>query len=104
VGEPVFSEFLADLQHEAGKELAVDLYDLADQLGEVEATLNGALKYLEDQKKHREEQKQLAELRRISQQNAGPEATKEPFEMFVKNNQAADLRRLGPVRRFKSGS
>jgi DNA primase len=104
VGEPVFSEFLADLQHEAGKELAVDLYDLADQLGEVEETLNGALKYLEEEKKRREEQKQLAELRRISQQNAGPEATKEPFEMFVKNNQTADLRRLGPVRRFKSGS
>jgi DNA primase len=104
VGEPVFSEFLSDLQNEASKELAVDLVDLAEQLGEVEETLNGALKYLEEERKRREEQKQLAELRRISQQNAGPEATKEPFEMFVKNNQVADLRRLGPVRRFKPGS
>jgi len=86
------------------KELAVELVELAEALSEVEVTLNGALNFLEEEKRRREEQKQLAELRRISQQNAAAPDVEAKWAEFVKNNQTADPKRLGPVRRFKSGS
>jgi len=71
----------------------------------VDETLNGALTFLDEERRRHQDQKQLAELRRISQQTAGPaEEVEAKWAEFVKNNQTLDLRRLGPVRRFKSGS
>jgi len=104
LGEPEFSEFLGELPDDRVKELAVELVELAEALSEVEVTLNGALNFLEEEKRRREEQKQLAELRRISQQNAAAPDVEAKWAEFVKNNQTADPKRLGPVRRFKSGS
>jgi hypothetical protein len=106
VGEPVFSEFLGVLEDGAVKDLAIGLMELAEQLEQTEEVLNGALSFFEEERRRREEQKQLAELRRISQQTAGPASSdvEAKWAEFVKNNQALDLRRLGPVRRFKSGS
>jgi hypothetical protein len=104
VGEPVFNEFLGTLDDSSTKEAAIDLMEFAEQMAEVEVTLDGAIKFLEEEKRRREEQKHLAELGRISQQNAGPDAVKQSFEAFLKNNPTADPRRLGPVRRFRSGS
>lgn len=107
VGEPVFSEFLGQLEEGAAKELAIGLMELAEQMEQLEETLNGALTFFEEERRRREEQKQLAEIRRISQQTAGPASENDveaKWAEFVKNNQTLDLRRLGPVRRFKSGS
>jgi hypothetical protein len=104
LGEPEFSEFLGELPDDRVKELAVELVELAEALPEVEVTLNGTLNFLEEEKRRREEQKQLAELRRISQQNAAAPDVEAKWAEFVKNNQTADPKRLGPVRRFKSGS
>ncbi|HEY7118418.1 MAG TPA: toprim domain-containing protein, partial [Tepidisphaeraceae bacterium] len=103
VGEPVFREFVGELTDPVIKELAIELIGLVEETQEVEETLRGALGFLQEEKRRREEQKQLADLRRISQQSAGPEAEAKWAE-FVKNNQTLDLRRLGPIRRFKSGS
>jgi hypothetical protein len=104
LGEPVFNEFLGDLGDPAAKETAIELMEMAEQLAEVEQTLDGAIKFIEEERRRREEQKHFAELVRISQQNAGPEAEKQSFEAFLKNNPTSDPKRLGPVRRFKSGS
>jgi DNA primase len=106
VGEPVFSEFLGVLEDGAVKDLAIGLMELAEQLEQVEETVNGALLFFEEERHRQGAQKQLAEIRRISQQTAGPASSdvEAKWAEFVKNNQSLDLRRLGPVRRFKSGS
>jgi hypothetical protein len=105
-GEPVFSEFLGVLEDRGAKEAAVELMEFAQEIADdkVEERLQGALNYLAEEKARRERDKQLAELRRISQQSSGPEDVEAKWAEFVKNNQTLDLRRLGPVRRFKSGS
>lgn len=103
IGEPVFSEFLGELPTASLKELAVSLIELVEAIDPLEEMLNGALGYMEEQRRRREEQKQMAEVRRISDQAASDEATA-AFAAFVKNNQAADLRRLGPIRRNRPGS
>jgi DNA primase len=104
LGEPVFSEFIGLLNADSEKELAVLLHETADELTALEETLSGALNFMANEKGRREREKKLAEVRRMSQEGAAPEALKQSFEEFVKNNQTLDLRRLGPVRRFKSGS
>jgi hypothetical protein len=104
LGEPVFSEFVGQLDEPAVKEVALELMEMAEALEEVNETLSGALGFFQEERRRREEHKQLAELRRISQDNAGSPDAAAKFAEFVKNNQTLDLRRLGPVRRFKSGS
>jgi hypothetical protein len=104
LGEPVFSEFLGVLDDPAVKSLAVELMEFAEALEVVDETLKGALDFLEEEKKRKEAQKQLADLRRISQKSADLEDVEAKWAEFVKNNQTADPKRLGPVRRFKSGS
>jgi len=104
LGEPVFSEFIGLLQSDSEKEMAAVLLELVDEMNAVEETLNGALSFMAEEKARREREKKLAEVRRMSQEGAAPEALKQSFEEFLKNNQTLDLRRLGPVRRFKSGS
>jgi hypothetical protein len=70
----------------------------------VDETLKGALEFLDEEKKRKQAQKQLADLRRISQKSADLEDVEAKWAEFVINNQTADPKRLGPVRRFKSGS
>jgi DNA primase len=103
-GEPVFSEFLGVLTDAGAKAAAVELMELAERIedGKVEERLQGALNYLEEERRRREQEKQLANVRRISVEGGGDITA--TFAEFVKNNQKADLRRLGPVRRSKSGS
>lgn len=104
VGEPVFNEFLGLLNAESDKALAAALMEMVLELETVEETLDGALRYMGEEKGRREREKEKAKVLRTSQDGATPEAQKQSFEEFVKNNQTLDLRRLGPVRRFKSGS
>jgi DNA primase len=104
LGEPVFSEFLGDLTEPGVKDLAVELMELAEDLAEVDQTLQGALNFIEEERKRREAEKHLAAIRRISQQSAAPQDVEQKWAEFVKNNQTMDPKRLGPVRRFKSGS
>src|SRR5688500_14209772 len=100
-GEPVFAEFLGLLEESALKELAVELVESAQQLTDdkVDETLSGVVSFLDEERRRLQEQKQLAELRRISQQSAGPEDDAAKWAAFVKNNQSLNLRRIGPVRR-----
>jgi len=104
LGEPVFSEFLGQLDEPAIKELSLELMELAEELTEVEPVLDGALNFIREERRRREDSKQLAELRRISHDATGSQDVEAKWAEFVKNNQTSDLRRLGPVRRFKSGS
>jgi hypothetical protein len=86
------------------KDLAMELMESAQELEEVEPTLNGALDFIREERRRREDSKHLAELRRISHDAAGSQDVEAKWAEFVKNNQTSDLRRLGPVRRFKAGS
>lgn len=103
IGEPVFSEFLGELPTASLKELAVSLVELIEELPSLDETLNGALGYLDEVRRRREEQKHVVEVRRISDNAASDEASA-VYAAFVKNNQAMDLRRLGPIRRNRPGS
>jgi hypothetical protein len=104
LGEPVFNEFLGQLDDPTIKDLAMELMESAQELEEVEPTLNGALDFIREERRRREDSKHLAELRRISHDAAGSQDVEAKWAEFVKNNQTSDLRRLGPVRRFKAGS
>jgi hypothetical protein len=105
LGDPVFAELLGMLAEPDLKELAVELVEMIQQLPEerVEETLAGVVAYLEEERRRLQEQKQLAELRRISGQSGGEEDEAAKFAAFVKNNQSQNLRRIGPVRRRTSG-
>jgi len=103
-GEPVFSELLGSLNDDL-KVLAIELLEQVEYISDVDATLSGALTFFKEERHRREEQKQLAEIRRISQQGAGPTANADQaalWAQFVKKNASVDPRRIGPVRRTRS--
>jgi hypothetical protein len=104
LGEPVFSEFIGSLDEPAMKELAVMSLELAEGFSAVDEMLNGALAFLEEEKKRRANKQHVAKVLQAAQENAEPEAQKKSFEEFLKNNQTFDPKRLGPIRRFRSGS
>ena len=104
LGEPEFREFIGQLDEPVIKALALELMAEAEEMEDVEQTLEGALSFIREERRRREDSKHLAELRRISHSAAGSQDVEAKWAEFVKNNQTSDLRRLGPVRRFKSGS
>jgi DNA primase len=104
LGEPEFREFIGQLDEPVIKALALELMAEAEEMEDVEQTLEGALSFVREERRRREDSKHLAELRRISHNAAGSQDVEAKWAEFVKNNQTSDLRRLGPVRRFKSGS
>ncbi len=67
-GEPVFNEFLGQLQEPLLVELAVASVEEVEALGDVEATLRGAMHRLREVRTIREERKLRAELRRTSEE------------------------------------
>jgi hypothetical protein len=112
-GEPVFNQFLDLLEDGGLTTLAIELVEeieglvreldaVDDQHTIVEQTLAAAIDYLMTVRHDQEQQKLLASLRRTSEDNgpAGPDAN-ELFEALVKNNQATNLRRLGPIKRSR---
>jgi DNA primase len=100
VGEPVFAQFLADLPGDTLKSLAVELLEEMENLAEPEESFKGALAYFEEERQTDVNRKHMADIRRTTEESAKA-AT---FAEFVKNNPSSNPRRLGPVRRFKSGS
>jgi len=68
-GEPVFREFLSDLNDESLKELAVELVEAADKWADLNDTLNQAALYLAEVRHEGERQKQLARVRRNDAQS-----------------------------------
>ena len=101
IGEPQFAEFLSDLSESSVKELAVELMQEAEELEQLEQTLSGAMAFLQEERERRKAQKQKADMLRINQQGISPEEQAAQWAEFVKNNQSADPRRLGPIRRLK---
>ncbi len=69
-GEPVLNEFLSVLNDAALTELAVELVDEAEKLGDVKQTLEHSALYLAEVRRGREEQKLVAQLRRTDTQPA----------------------------------
>jgi hypothetical protein len=97
-------------------QLAMDLVAEVEELAEVDATLTHCLAYLAKQRNKVEQDKQVAQLGRMSQEKqvsgsedppapaaqaakaVAEEAELAAFAKFVKNLQPTDLHRLGPVR------
>jgi len=100
-GEPVFSEFLGTLEPAGLGALAVELLEEAERMGDVEMALAGAVGHLHEVRRLKEEQKQLAALRRTKDEKVSEEEEIARLREFARPNQPS-LHRLGPVRRFGS--
>jgi len=101
-GEPVFSELLGTLNDDL-KSLAIELLEAAEALADVDATLAGAMGMFDEDRRRQELQKQIAEIRRISQGDAGSsDAAALLEELYRKKQASVDPRHLGPVRRTRS--
>jgi DNA primase len=111
-GEPVFNQFLDQLNDPNLNELAIELVseieglsselDVAEeQRAILDQTLDAALGYLTQAKHDQAQQKLLATLRRTSEESSSPQDDLSLFEALVKNNQSTNLRRIGPVKRSR---
>jgi DNA primase len=111
-GEPVFNQFLDHLGDPALTQLCVELVtdieglianleSSEDQSSILDQTLVQALGYLAEAKHDQGQQKLLATLRRTSEENTPEQDQLSLFQAIVKNNQATNLHRLGPVKRTR---
>jgi len=94
-GEPVFREFLSDLNDESLKELAVELVEAADKWADLNDTLNQAALYLAEVRVRREEKKQMAQLRRTDSQ-LGEQDEVSSLRKLQESVRRPDLRRSIP--------
>jgi hypothetical protein len=111
-GEPVFNQFLDLLEDGGLTTLAIELVEeiegliheldvVEEQQAIVDQTLMTAIDYLKAVRHDQEQQKLLASLRRTSEDDGPGQAANDLFEALVKNNQATNLRRLGPIKRSR---
>jgi hypothetical protein len=111
-GEPVFNQFLDHLGDPALTQLCVELVtdieglianleSSEDQSSILDQTLAQALGYLAEARHDQGQQKLLATLRRTSEENTPEQDQLSLFQAIVKNNQATNLHRLGPVKRTR---
>jgi DNA primase len=92
-GEPTLAEFVS-LLDERLKQLAILLVDEVEALSDTDATLNEAMKHLDDERKRREEAKLVAELRRTTEQNEKIDEI-DLLKKLQEQARRPDLRRVG---------
>jgi DNA primase len=63
-GEPVFNQFLGEIQEPELVELAIQLVEAVEALADMEKTFAGALGYFEEVRRLAKQQKQVSQLRR----------------------------------------
>jgi DNA primase len=97
---PVLNELLASLEDADLSRLAVELVEEAEQLAEAESLID-QVRYLMSLKQQRDQQKLMARLRHTNEQGQKDEDQTPVFAELVRNNQATNLHRLGPVRRSR---
>jgi len=97
VGEPVFNEFLGEIQDPALQELAVELVEAIDGL-DPNVVIEESLAHLAEVRRRLQEQKLLAELSRTKDQRVSEE---EEIALLRQLGQKKEpnLHRLGPVKR-----
>jgi hypothetical protein len=97
-GEPVFSEFLGLLDDPGTSELAVDLVEEFETLGDIDRSLTDALALLRQSGERAERDKLLAELRRTNATAHGPatgNADDDLLRQLQEKARTPDLRRVG---------
>ncbi|HEX8522648.1 MAG TPA: DNA primase [Tepidisphaeraceae bacterium] len=67
-GEPVFNQFLGELQEPGLTELAIELVETVESLPDLQTTVDSALAFFEEEKRRKELQKQMSQLRRTDAQ------------------------------------
>jgi hypothetical protein len=63
-GEPVFNQFLSELQDPELVELAISLVEVVEELANLDVTVSGALNYFDEVRRLEKQQKQVSQLRR----------------------------------------
>lgn len=95
-GEPVFSEFVAALEDESQKVLAIQLAEEAEQLEDLDARVNGALEHLAELGRKRESQQTLSALIKTKDQPLSVEAEIELLRKMAQTKSIPDVRSIGP--------
>lgn len=95
-GEPVFSEFLATLEDESVKVLAIELVEEAEQWLDVEQRLQGALEHLAEMRRKRESQQAISALVRSKEQPLSADQEIELLRQLSQSKAIPDMRKINP--------
>jgi len=93
-GEPVFNQLLSELRDEPLRELAVGLVEEVETLPDVADVVAEAVLHLEEQRRRREGQKLIAQLRRTNDQ-LGEQDEVSLLQKLQEQARQGDLRRVG---------
>jgi hypothetical protein len=96
-GQPQFSELLGSLSDPVVAQLAVELVDEFDSLGDIDARLKDAIEFFEEMRRGAEQEKQMARLRRTAVENEASSGGTEddPLRKIQETARRPDLRRVG---------
>ena len=94
-GEPVFNELLAGLPEDSLRVLAIELVEEVEQLAEIDQTLRGALEHFAEVRRKRQDERAVAEARRVTGQNASEQSEVELLRRLQESARTPNLRRVG---------
>jgi replicative DNA helicase len=94
-GEPVFNELLAGLPEDSLRTLAIELVEEVEQLAETDQLLRGALEHFAEVRRKREDERTVAEARRVTGQNASEQSEVELLKRLQESARTPNLRRVG---------
>lgn len=94
-GEPVFNELLAGLPEDSLRTLAIELVEEVEQLADVDQTLRGALEHFAEVRRKRQDERTVAEARRVTGQNTSEQSEVELLKRLQESARTPNLRRVG---------
>jgi DNA primase len=94
-GEPVFNELLAGLPEDSLRTLAIELVEEVEQLADVDQVLRGALEHFAEVRRKRQDERSVAEARRVTGQNASEQSEVELLKRLQESARQPNLRRVG---------
>ena len=94
-GEPVFNELLAGLPEDSLRALAIELVEEVEQLAETDQLLRGALEHFAEVRRKRQDERTVAEARRVTGQNASEQSEVELLKRLQESARTPNLRRVG---------
>jgi DNA primase len=95
-GEPVFNEFLAGLNDEGLKVLAIELVEEVEALGELDTRLRGAMELLAELRRNRERQEAMRRLTHPTGRVLTDEETNSSLRELAEKKKLSDMRHIGP--------
>ncbi|MCY2954270.1 MAG: DNA primase [Planctomycetota bacterium] len=95
-GEPVFSEFLAALDDETLRVLAIELVEEVEELGDLDARLHSAMEQLAELRRNRESQQTMKTLLSAKENPLTHEQENDLLKKVAQTRMTPDTRFIGP--------